>query len=129
VLETIVCPLQWLFSFLSDPPKWRRVERQALPPDEHFFDYEETLRRLGKRPGESDVSYTKADEVWYRDFVTSGFARPRWFAVYWVSQKRVARRNYTVRYFGWRFDSNFRGFIFPAIARQSKQTTPLHKGW
>ena len=134
LLGWLICPLQRWFSFKSDPPKWRSIEWEALPEEEWFFDAEETLRRLGldtkdKKNYQQPVPWRTEDEVRYKKFATWGFARPRWFAVYWVSQKRVARRNYTVLYIGWRFDSNWRGFIFPAIARQSKQMTPLHRGY
>ncbi len=130
----IVCPLQHLFSFKSEKePEWQRVERETLPTEEMFFDAAETLRRLGKDPKDhknyDPPAWETKDEVWYESFVTSGFARSRWYAPYWVRQKRVAKGNFNVFYIGWRYDYNSKRVIFPALGNQKRQTTPLHRGY
>jgi len=121
----IVCPLQHLFSFKSDKePKWWKVWRERLPPTEYFYDIAATERIREKDPD--------APMVRYEDFVTFGIAFPRWWAFYIVWQSRDERgifAVFNVAYLGWRFDTGWRGYIFPAISRQRGQTTPLHKGY
>ena len=119
-LGFIICPIQRLLSYKSiGPPRWIWRSTKKLP--QPFFDYEETLRRLGKEPPSSE--YVTSDEVWYREFVRFGLAWPP----YIVIQGGKAGK-YFSSYLGWRKDSNWGGFIAIAAQFKRNKTTPLHRG-
>ena len=94
---------------------------------EAFFDYEETLRRLGLKPPSKD--YRKEDEVWYDDYVSFGIVL---WPPYIVMQSRDESGEFATFKFknvGWRYDQNARKYIAPVAAWQSGQTRPVHRGY
>ena len=102
-LGFIICPLQRWFSFKSEEePKWWKVWRKPLP---------------------------NPDPNWFQSYVTFGISFPKWYAVYIIKQSQAKNGTFNVAYFGWRYDFNWRGYIFPALSWQRKQTSPLHRGF
>ncbi len=120
-LGFIVCPTQRLLSYKSKKePRWliSRTKKLVKP----FFDYAETLRRLGKKP--PSMEYEAKDEVWYKEFVSFGLAWPP----YIVLQGGQPGERWRF-YLGWRKDPNWGGFIAPAAQFKRKKSSPLHNGY
>ena len=113
-LGFIICPIQrWLSYKSSREPRWLIRWTKKLPAP--FFDYAETLRRLGKKPPSMD--YETKDEVGRPSSV------PQWSVI--QGGKLYRRWRF---YLGWRKDPNWGGFI-PATQFKRKQKKPLHRGY
>ena len=117
----LICPLQRLLSYKSKKP-YRWLFRRTKPTLPAFFDYVETLRRLGKIPPSMD--YEKKDEVWYLSFVSFGLGWPP----YLIFQGGKPNKRFRL-YLGWRRDTNWGGFIAPALLFKRKQKNVLHRGY